>query len=311
MTSRQVLIEMVDGTGTLTLNRPEAINALTMEMMVGLDQALRAWMDDPEIERVLLKGSGERGFCAGADVKALRAHLLAGGSSRPFFAFEYELDAMIADYPKPVTALMHGITMGGGLGLTAHANERVVFEDSRLAMPETIIGLFPDVGVLYELSRAPGELGTHLALTGTTIGAADALLVGLADRCQGEPPPGVLDEAREWIDPCYRGSDPVAIIAALEASDHPEARATAAELRRRSPVAVCVTLAALRRAATLPSVRAVLAQDLVLAPRMAEDAEFAEGVRAQVVDKDRQPRWRFARIEDVPPDLVAELTARW
>ena len=179
--------------------------------------------------------------------------------------------------------------------------------DSRLAMPETIIGLFPDVGVLYELSRAPGELGTHLALTGGSVGAADAVLVGLADHAVGDVGEGVLPGQRGWIDECYAGDDALAIVRRLE--DHPaaEARETATMLRQRCPFAVTVTLAALRRAATLPDVAAVLGQDLALAVPTVLRPDFSEGVRAQVVDKDRKPAWQPARLEDVDPAEVAAL----
>lgn len=307
MTERPVLVEVVDGVGHLTLNRPRAINALSLEMMQLLTAALVEWRDEPAVTGVVLAGAGERGFCAGADVKQLRAHLLAGGATAPFLAYEYALDDLIATYPKPVTALMHGIVMGGGLGLTAHARRRVVSPGSRLAMPETIIGLYPDVGVLYELSRAPGRLGVHVALTGLTVGPADALLLGLADECEGDPGAAALSSERGWIDECYAGDDPVAILAALESHPVPAARETAAILRQRSPFALWVTLAALRRAADLASVAEVLAQDALIAPRMAEGPDFAEGVRAQVVDKDRRPQWRHARVEDVDPAEVAAI----
>ncbi|QLQ15211.1 MAG: enoyl-CoA hydratase/isomerase family protein [Micropruina sp.] len=307
MTEPSVLAEVAGGVAKLTLNRPRAINALTPEMLDLLARHLTAWSGDESVREVVLAGAGERGFCAGADVKALRAHLAAGGVSGDFFKQEYALDAFIAGYSKPVTALMHGIVMGGGLGLTAHARRRVLSSDSRLAMPETIIGLYPDVGALYELSRAPGELGTHAALTGLAFGPADGLLLGLADECAGDPGAGVLSGARGWIDECYAGDDPVAIVRRLEGHADPDARAAGALLRQRAPFAVWVTLVALRRAARMGSVADVLAQDLLIAPRMAERPDFAEGVRAQVVDKDRNPRWQHARIEDVDAAEVADV----
>ena len=189
--------------------------------------------------------------------------------------------------------------MGGGLGLSAHASRRVVDASSLLAMPETIIGFEPDVGVLFILSRAPGELGTHLAMTGATIGPTDALLVGLADECAGECPPGVLADSRAWIDECYAGDDPAAIIRRLEEHPDPRAAAAASDMRARSPLSVAVALEAVRRAAGMGSVAEVLAQDSVLARNMIGSHDFVEGVRAQLVDKDRNPRWQHARIEDV------------
>ena len=304
-----VLFEVQGGVGRITLNRPRAINALTTAMLADIGEQLSAWRDEPSVERVHLVGAGERGLCSGADVRTLRADVLERGevSAEVFFSVEYAVDALIATYPKPMRADLFGITMGGGLGLSAHCSERFVRADSRLAMPETIIGLFPDVGLLYELSRAPGELGTHLALTGGSVGAEDAVLVGLADRVEGEAPAGVLIWQRPWIDECYAGDDPLAIVQRLAEHDDPEARATADVLRQRCPFAVAVSLAAIRRAALLPDVMSVLAQDLALAVPMVLRPDFAEGVRAQLVDKDRNPSWRPARLEDVDPTEVAAL----
>ena len=304
-----VLFEVSGGVGRVTLNRPRQINALTTAMLAAIGDRLADWIDDDSVERVLLVGAGERGLCSGADVRALRADLAVRGEAgaEVFFTIEYAVDALIAAYPKPFRADMYGITMGGGMGLSAHCSERVVRADSWLAMPETIIGLFPDVGVLYELSRAPGELGTHLALTGGGAGAADAVLVGLADRTEGDVPPAELPAQRPWIDECYAGDDALTIVRRLE--EHPDAaaRATAAVLRERCPFGVAVSLAAIRRAGTLPDVAAVLGQDLGLAVPMVLRPDFSEGVRAQVVDKDRNPTWNPARLEDVDPAEVEAL----
>jgi enoyl-CoA hydratase/carnithine racemase len=305
----EILVEVTGGVGRITLNRPRQINALTTAMLAEIGDRLADWLDDDAVDRVQLTGAGERGLCSGADVRALRADLAARGeaAAEAFFTIEYAVDALIAGYPKPIRADLFGITMGGGLGLSAHCAERVVRADSRLAMPETIIGLFPDVGVLYELSRAPGELGTHLALTGGSVGAADAVLVGLADRAAGDVPDAVLPGQRDWIDECYAGDDALAIVRRLEEHRAPQAGETAALLRRRCPFAVAVSLAAIRRAATLPDVPAVLAQDHALAVPMVLRPDFSEGVRAQVVDKDRDPSWNPARLEDVYPAEVAAL----
>lgn len=304
MPSADVLIEVVAGVGRLTLNRPGAINALTPGMCETLLATLHAWRDDDEVASVELRGAGTRGLCSGADVRGLREIVLAGGDAVEFFRTEYALNALIATYPKPYTAHMAGVVMGGGLGLSAHGSRRLVRTDSALAMPETNIGFFPDVGMLHLLARAPGELGTSLALAGTTVGAADAMLVGLADDCAGEFGPGHLAAARSWIDAGYAGNDPVAILRRLETSGAPAARAAAADLRARCPLSVCVTLEAIRRAATMATVAEVLVMDLRLAARLVVGRDFLEGVRAQLVDKDRQPAWGHARIEDVPRDEV-------
>lgn len=306
-----VRFDVDGGVGRVTLNRPRAINALTTAMLADIGERLADWRQSPDVERVHLVGAGDRGFCSGADVRTLRADLLERGevAAEVFFAVEYAVDALIASYPKPIRADMFGITMGGGMGLSAHCAERVVRADSRLAMPETIIGLFPDVGVLYELSRSPGELGTYLALTGGAVGAEDALLLGLADRIEGEAPPGELEARRAWIDECFAGDDPVAILSRLEAHADPEATVAAEVLRQRCPFSVAVSLAAIRRAATLPDVASVLAQDMVLAVPMVLRPDFAEGVRAQLLDKDRNPSWQPSRLEDVNAGEVAALFA--
>lgn len=300
----ELLVEVSDGVGHIVLNRPHAINALTASMCSDIHALLEAWADDDSVRSVELSGSGTRGLCSGADVRALRDVVVAGGDYLEFFRIEYGMNAAIVDFPKPYVAHQRGIVMGGGLGVSAHGSRRIAYPDSAFAMPETIIGFVPDVGVLWHLSRAPGELGTHLALTGATVGAADAVLVGLADEVSGNADAGVLDRQRAWIDACYGAPDAATVIARLEEHPSPQARATAEELRRRCPFAVAVALAAVRRAATLGSVQEVLAQDFVLASTMIGRPDFREGVRAQLVDKDRQPRWQHDRIEDVTPDEV-------
>lgn len=295
----ELLVEVADGVGHLTLNRPRAINALTPAMCTGIHRTLDAWRDDPTITAVELRGAGERGLCSGADVRALRQVVLDGGDYLEFFRIEYGMDAAIASFPKPYIAHQRGIVMGGGLGVSAHGSRRLAYPDAAFAMPETIIGFVPDVGILWYLAHAPGELGTHLALTASTIGAADAVLVGLADEVVGEAPPGVLEGQRSWIDTCYAGDDPSQVIANLENHSDPAARAAAADLRQRCPLSVAVTLEAIRRAARMSGVAEVLAQDYVLAQHLVGGPDFAEGVRAQLVDKDRTPVWQHARIEDV------------
>ncbi len=178
-----VLLRTEGRAGFVTLNRPRALNALTHAMVLAVDEALTAWEHDPAVETVVIDGAGERGLCAGGDIRAIHDDARAGGTaSAAFWRDEYRLNARIARYPKPYVALMDGIVMGGGVGISAHGSHRVVTERSRVAMPETGIGFVPDVGGTYLLGRAPGELGTHLALTGTPVGAADAILAGLADR---------------------------------------------------------------------------------------------------------------------------------
>ena len=316
--------------GRVLLNRPRAINSLTREMVVAVRAQLSAWADDDGIRAVSIEGAGSKGMCAGCDVRAVReAHLAGGPGGVDFWADEYALDAQIAEYPKPVIALMDGIVMGGGLGLSMFADARWTTERSRIAMPETIIGFFPDVAATYLLSRAPGELGTHMAMTGATVTGADAVHLGLADAvvdharlpelvravAEGGPvravPHGAsegedsrLAQARAWVDECYAGDDPATIVRRLAAHDHPDARAAAEEISLRSPLSVAVTLEALRRAADAPSPRAVLETDTVVSAHLLERPDFVEGVRAQLVDKDRQPRWEHADLGEVPRESV-------
>ncbi|HBO53918.1 3-hydroxyisobutyryl-CoA hydrolase [Janibacter terrae] len=315
----------VDGSlGRVLLNRPRAINALTREMVVAMQTRLAAWADDDAVTAISLEGAGERGFCAGGDVRAVReAHLTGTSGGVDFWADEYALDAQIAEYPKPVVAVMDGIVMGGGLGLSMFATARWTTERSRIAMPETIIGFFPDVAATYLLSRAPGEVGTHMALTGATVTGADAVHVGLADAVVDhtrlpeliaavagggpiEPVPagamtkgGDLASSHGWVDECYAGDDAAVILARLREHADPAARAAAEEISLRSPLSVAVTLAALRRAATAGSVREVLEADTRISRGLLARADFVEGVRALLVDKDRQPRWEHADVDEV------------
>jgi enoyl-CoA hydratase len=281
------------------LNRPRQLNALTVPMMHAIADALDRFAADDAVTSVELTGAGERGLCAGADVRALRELVLAGGDVRDFFETEYGVNLTVAGFGKPYRAVMTGITMGGGLGLSAHGSQRVVDATSRLAMPETQIGLFPDVLMTPLLARMPGEIGTHLALTGAPINAADAVRLGLADEIAGDAPSPDPALAAGWIAECYAGDDPVEIIGRLAEHADPAARETAAELRQRSPLSVAVTLEALRRAASIEHLPDLLPTELGLAIRLATGPDFAEGVRAQLIDRDRNPRWSHAAIEDV------------
>lgn len=300
------LIEIADGVGIITLDRPKAINALTLEMMEQLSDTLHRWATDDAVTRVVIRGNGERGFCSGADVRRVRELILADEPYMKFFDVEYQLNSLIAHYPKPYRAEMYGITMGGGLGLSAHGNQRVANETSVFAMPETIIGFHPDVGMLWHLSRSPGECGTHVALTGATFGAADAKYLGIVDEIEGDVSPGELENSRDWIDECYAGDDILEIIKRLEHHENPEARKAVAAIRQRSPLSVAATLVAIRRAKSM-AIDEVLAMDRQLATTILRHPNFAEGVRAQLVDKDRQPKWQPARLEDLDPEEVAGL----
>jgi enoyl-CoA hydratase len=341
MTESEVLIDKRDGLGLITLNRPRAINALNHSMALSILNALRTWASDDEVRTVVLTGAGERGLCAGGDIVAIHEdakktveqgaspYVAADSPSGRFWRDEYILNALIGRYPKPYVAIMDGIVMGGGVGLAGHASHRIATERLTWAMPEVGIGFTPDVGGTWLLTRAPGEIGTHLALTGARAGVGDALACGFADAfvpaddlselvqalCKQEPTaaiaalqqrtpvPAPLLAARDRIDACYAG-DRAEDIAQRLAADWPDA---AAAVVVGSPTSVKVTLAALRRSAALPSLHACLAAELRTSCGILAAPDFVEGIRAMVVDKDRSPAWDPARLEDVNDNVVADI----
>ncbi|AQP50755.1 enoyl-CoA hydratase/isomerase family protein [Tessaracoccus flavescens] len=301
--SEYLVTDVTDGIARITLNRPNAINALDDSMMNAMYEALATWSKDDTVTAVEIAGNGERGFCAGADVRTLAGLVADGGPWLHFLETEYALDMMIANYPKPVTSYMRGITMGGGLGLGGHADRRIVYSDTVMAMPETKIGFFPDVGIMYQLSRA-GAVGRHIAMTSATFTGGDALLLNLADESADGPLPAPLfDGSNTWIEECYASDDPVEIVKALESHPDENARQAGRDLRARSPFAVFVTLRALIRAQKL-QLSEVLDQDLRLAEGVLPMGDFVEGVRALLIDKDNDPHWRYATLEEVPVEEV-------
>ncbi|GIE31140.1 3-hydroxyisobutyryl-CoA hydrolase [Actinoplanes italicus] len=353
MSEPPVIARVTDGLGRLTLNRPAAINALTAEMVGILRRTLADWAESDTVHTVLIDGAGPRGLCAGGDLRAMHADAVSGGTgSLDFWAEEYRLNADIATYPKPIVTWMDGLVMGGGIGVSAHASVRIVTERSRLAMPEVGIGFHPDVGGSWLLAHAPGEIGTHLALTGGSIGAADAITAGLADHfmaadrlsdlvkaltgtkspaptaCDGtalpagrdaatesragqvaaslavKPPPGVLDAARTWIDECYAGDDVEAIIDRLARHPSPDAQAAAKEVATKSPTSLVVALRSVRSASRLPGLQEALDQEYRLSAALLRLPDLAEGIRAQIIDKDRRPRWQPSTLAEMDPAVV-------
>ncbi len=327
--------------GIITLNRPRAINALDLDMVEAIRPQLAQWARDDRIGAVVLRGAGQRGLCSGGDVRRQRELALGTPEQREralrFWEQEYLLDGEIAAFPKPFVSFMEGITMGGGIGLAGHSRTRIVTPASQVAMPEMTIGFFPDVGATHLLAAAPGETGVHLALTGAVLSGPEAIYAGLADACiDPEASPGALEalvdrlaggdtgwtadpvsagvgtgsgstalaRSREWIDACYQGTDPVAIVARLRGYGDPDASAAADAIESRSPLSVHITLRAMRQAAALPSLTAVLERDNALARYFTDEPDFHEGVRAQLVDKDRMPRWRHAGLAQVTPAEV-------
>ncbi len=302
---------------TVTLNRPKALNALSFGMLRGLAEWLDAWERDEDVRTIVLRGAGDKAFCAGGDVRAIAAELRAGQSVHEFFEVEYALDYRIHTYPKTIVALMDGIVMGGGMGLAQGAALRLVGSRTRMAMPETAIGLFPDVGGSYFLSRVPGKLGIYLGLVGPTLGAADAIYCGLADTHVGaEPlPDPPLAALRPAIDRHFAHASVPAILAALEGEKDPRfaawARRTREILARHSPTMLAVTLEQLKRGAHL-SLAECLRMELNLVHGSLEHGDFLEGVRALLLEKDLAPRWRPHRLAEVAPDTLDRFfTPRW
>ncbi|TSE24684.1 enoyl-CoA hydratase/isomerase family protein [Tepidimonas aquatica] len=342
-----------NGVGRITLTRPKALNALDLGMVRALTQALRAWRDDPTVVAVAIRGIGKDGpfgaFCAGGDIRFFHQAALAGDARlEDFFTEEYALNHLIHTYPKPYIAFMDGVVMGGGMGISQGGRWRIVTERTKMAMPETNIGLFPDVAGGYFLSRCPGHVGEYLGLTGAVIGADAALAWGLADRAApaadlprawdalaqlDADSPAAFDAAWvAWMDAAGWRSAPVAgavplasevqaafaapdvagIVAALEAAGTDAARHTLTVLRQRCPLMVHVVLQQIRRARGMTLADELrMERDLVRhcfhphhLGRSPAQSETVEGIRALAVDKDHQPRWNPARLEDVTPAMV-------
>lgn len=321
----EVLTEVEGSVGLITLNRPKAINSLNQPMVDALAAILTDWAGDDAVRAVVLSGAGERGLCAGGDVVSIYHSARKDGvEARRFWRDEYLLNAQIAEFPKPYVALMDGIVMGGGVGVSAHANTRVVTDTSKIAMPEVGIGFIPDVGGVYLLSRAPGGLGLHAALTGAPFSGADAIALGFADhyvphgdveafrravvsdgvqdalaKYATEPPASDLAAQRDWIDECYAGDTVADIVAALRGHDAGPANEAADLIATRSPIALSVTLEAVRRAAKLSTLKDVLVQDYRVSSASLRSHDLVEGIRAQLIDKDRNPQWSPAQLPAV------------
>ncbi|MCK8646127.1 enoyl-CoA hydratase/isomerase family protein [Mycobacterium colombiense] len=323
--SDEVLTEVEGSVGLITLNRPKAINSLNQPMIDALSAILTDWTADDAVRAVVLSGAGERGLCAGGDVVSIYHSARKDGvEARRFWRDEYLLNAQIAEFPKPYVALMDGIVMGGGVGVSAHANTRVVTDTSKIAMPEVGIGFIPDVGGVYLLSRAPGGLGLHAALTGAPFSGADAIAMGFADHyvahgdveafrravvsdgAEGalakyatEPPASDLAAQRNWIDECYAGDTVEDIVARLRGHGAAAANDAADLIATRSPIALSVTLEAVRRAAKLATLKDVLVQDYRVSSASLRSHDLVEGIRAQLIDKDRNPKWSPAHLPAV------------
>lgn len=328
----EILIRTQGRAGRLTLNRPAALNALTHDQCLQTLAALERWRDDPAVALVLLDGAGPRAFCAGGDIAQVWAQGRAGDydAGRAFWRDEYRMNVMLAEYPKPVVSFLHGFVMGGGVGYGCHNRHRIAGETLQLAMPECGIGLIPDVGGTWLLSRAPGAVGLWMALTAARLGPGDAIAAGFADAfvpeagwealkarlCEtGDPgaipahpaPEAPMLAQRALIDRLFAGPDIPAILAALGADGSDLAQAALKAMRRNSPLSMASTLAMLRPAPA--SLRAAIRAEFRWVWRSMDRGDFLEGVRAQIIDKDRTPRWQHARAEDVTEAEVAAMLA--
>ncbi|KPY52460.1 Enoly-CoA hydratase/isomerase family protein [Pseudomonas syringae pv. solidagae] len=332
-----IVIDVRNHIGHLTLNRPEGLNAIDLDMVRTLRQQLERWADAPSVHAVVLRGAGGKAFCAGGDIRSLyESHQSGQDLHHTFFAEEYELDLAIHRYRKPVLALMDGLVLGGGMGLVQGADLRVVTERSRLGMPEVAIGYFPDVGGSYFLSRLPGELGTWLGVTGSQIGAADALYCGLANwsmnsellprldhmldhlKWKSTPlkdlqgalaklatqrlPSPPLEALRHAIDHFFGLPDVPSMLEQLQQVVIGDTREwaldTVARMKAHSPLGMAVTLEMLRRGRHL-SLPACFAMELHLDRQWFERGDLIEGIRALIIDKDKKPQWKHASAQDV------------
>jgi enoyl-CoA hydratase len=337
-----LIVRREGAAGVIRLNRPKAINAMTLEMSEGIGAALDRFETDPDVAVIILEGAGERGLCAGGDIRGLWESSRAGGDlGARFWRQEYIMNARIARYPKPYVAFMDGLVMGGGVGLSGHASHRVVTDRTKLAMPEVGLGFFPDVGGTWLLSRAPGEIGTYFGLTGQTMNGPDAIHAKFADAvvpaarwpelrealtgvragvtaaeisalingvATGEAA-GPVAGKQAAIDALFRFDRMEDILAALERDGSEFALATLKTLKEKSPRGMVVTLKLLRLARSASSLEECLVREYRAALEVFRSDDFREGVRAAVIDKDRNPTWSPPRIEDVTPQMLAPYLA--
>lgn len=337
-----LIVRKEGAAGILRLNRPKALNALTLEMTREIVTALDSFEADPSVAVVILEGAGERGLCAGGDIRGLYESAKAKGDlGKVFWREEYILNARIAKFPKPYVAYMDGFVMGGGVGLAGHASHRIVTEKTKMAMPEVSLGFFPDVGGTWLLSRAPGQLGTYFGLTGLNMNGADALTAEMADvmidtaswpalrEALTKQQAGVnaaavmavikgfaaadqigpVTEQRALIDHSFVHDDVEQIIVALEREGVDFAQATLKAMAEKSPRGLKVTLKLLRLARSSSSLEECLSREYLAALEVFESADFVEGVRAAIIDKDRNPNWQPPDLKGVTPEIVARYLA--
>ncbi len=331
--SENVLIGQHGQVGRITLNRPKALNALTLEMVQSICKTLQDWKSDDSISLVIFDASEGRAFCAGGDIGAMYRTGRAGDYEygHEFWRTEYQLNHMIATYPKPTVSVVDGIVMGGGVGIAAHCTDRIMTENAIFAMPECSIGLVPDIGASVLLARTPGRCGEYLALTGTRLSGADCLYAGLCDHYVRsstlealvsqiisagrmpdlaqftQPAEFTMDQHQDQIDAAF-GLDTIAEICDhLDSSTNAWAQETAKKMRAGAPLSLIMTLSLVRAARNHKSLMNALRDEYRFVSRAAEMGEFLEGTRAAIIDKDRTPAWQYPTVESVPEDLLQEM----
>lgn len=333
MSEETMIVRKEGRAGRLTFNREKALNALDFDMAMAIERALVAWRDDPEVEIVVIDAAGPRAFCAGGDIAKIYHQGRAGDftTGPKFWRDEYRMNADLAEYPKPIVSFMQGFVMGGGVGVGGHVTCRVVGDTTQIAMPECGIGLIPDVGGTLLLARAPGRVGEYLGLTGARIGAADAIYAGFADVyapeaewealkarlvetadlgviARGRMPEakGFLADRRPQIEAAFGGANLREIVASLETAGTVFAAETLATIRRNSALSMEAALRLVRMTRATPDIRSALENEFRFTLRAVEHADFLEGVRAQIIDKDRKPVWKYS-LETLPEAAVAAL----
>ncbi|UXN33027.1 enoyl-CoA hydratase/isomerase family protein [Glutamicibacter sp. M10] len=335
-----VLSHVYGPIGHIELNRPAKLNALTLQMLTELTRVLKVWAEDPSIQLVLLTGCGERGFCAGGDIADFH-QAITTGKHQDFInllSLEFDLDYLISTYPKPLITLAHGITMGGGVGLASHAPIRLVTASAKLGMPEAKIGYTPDVGGSHLLANSPGHLGEYFAMSATSFAGADAVFMGFADVVvtdsfaenildeldeflglsaaeiisaievlHGAPESHGVEQIQGWVDHAFSADTPQEVISRLEQMVHPAADQAAQLLKANSPSSICAAFHSVREARVEQDLRSALDRELRLARFLMYRPDLAEGIRAQVIDKDRNPHWSPTLVGEVDQDELRSL----
>ncbi|MBT2130749.1 enoyl-CoA hydratase/isomerase family protein [Aliiroseovarius lamellibrachiae] len=321
--------------GRITLTRPDALNALSYEMCLAIDEALIAWVDDPDVHLIIIDAEGDRAFCAGGDIREIYDIGKSGDHSRAqaFWRDEYRMNARLYEFPKPIVSFMQGFTMGGGVGVGCHGSHRVMARSSRMAMPECGIGLVPDVGGSLILAQAPGHLGEYIGITGARLAPGDAIHAGFADHVipqaqwpaliadlerTGDPShiheaeippiPGNLSAMQPMIDAHFGGRSLPAIIASLRAEDSQFATNTLELLERNSPLSMACAVDIIHRLQDEGHVRPALMLEYRFVYRALAQSDLIEGIRAAVIDKDRAPNWKHT-LDNLPPDAVDNMLA--